>query len=163
MSPCNAAKYCVIPSCPCGRAGTAAACDRIKLFLFKCYVLLCCSKTFWCINMSGELAVCIMYFSCCHLRLYKIKSCMHSCNESHQYQADRWHEKRRSTEPRSQWERADRSVGDKGEAERGEYCHTKSLGLHLSPSKTQELILTILQRQERYCQAKKGRKRQKSC
>lgn len=39
MSPYNAEKYCVILSCPFGWAGTSAASDRIKLFLFKSCVV----------------------------------------------------------------------------------------------------------------------------
>lgn len=93
------------------------------------------------------------HFPRCYLRLYKIKSCMQSCSESHQCQVDRRHKERLRIQilKAGEKEQAVLAGGDKtkhsvvSETQRGEICHRKSLWLGLSPSKIQELIQRSLQ------------------
>lgn len=75
MSPPNIAKHCVIPSCPCGRAGAAAACDNVHLY----------STTMCCVFLSNDIlmhqlvmrAYCLRHVSLLLPSLtLQIKSCL---------------------------------------------------------------------------------------
>lgn len=145
MSPPNIAKYCVIPACPCSRARTAAACDNVKLFLFKSYVSLCFVQRHFDASTCHEG---LLFAS--HISLAAISDFTKSnlvCRVVMKATNIRLTDDRNNGRFwASKLARKRRPFCRRQDEAQGENCHTDSLWLGLGMSKAQELIQRILQR-----------------